>query len=78
MSIQHNRSQHGEIAVSTHRNPSIITRGDMSQAVSILRHRDASIHYGPALDAVLRLIAAAPADLIKQARVEEGEAQDGD
>jgi hypothetical protein len=70
------KAQHGEIAVSTHRNPPIITRGDMRQAISFVRHNYAVGHYGPAIDAVLRLIAAAPAELIRQVRVEEGEAQD--
>jgi hypothetical protein len=80
MSVQH-KAQHGEIQISSYRAPSIITRGDMHQAVNMLYHRynqsgDAR-HYGPAIDAVLRLIAAAPAELIKQVRVVEGEAQDG-
>lgn len=70
------KTQYGEIEVSLHRSPPIITRGDMRQAVSLLRHRHgADGHHTSALDAVLRLIAAAPAELIKQARVEEGEAR---
>lgn len=73
------KSQYGEIPVSNHRTPPIITRGDMRQAVSVLRHRHGAVgHHTTALDAVLRLIAAAPPELIKQVRVEEGEAQDGD